>query len=524
MNRRVINQSGCAPAVPFARYPSPAAGEGGFVPRLVPACRAVAMLLCVSLAGCSVGPDYRRAGLPAPQAWRIDPEYSYWHRAEPAGASLDQSWWNALGIDELDALEQRALENNQRLREAVAHYDQAQAVFAALSSAQLPEVGVGAEAARAKISANRPLTEYGSPNYSTVQNDFRAGAWASWEIDLFGRLRRAVEAAKADTQQSVDDLANARVALTVQVAYAYFELRTIDDERDVLGHSIKWQQKALDFLMAQERFRQVSQLSVLQQQTQLDTTRVQLRLLMTQRTQYEHAIATLIGEPAPQFALAPNRTPYTLPGLPLGLPSELLERRPDVAAAERQMAAANARIGGARAAYFPSLALSPTLGWDSVRFASLFSLPSLVWSLSGSFGETLFDGGKRAAGIAYAAAGYSAAQAHYRQAVLTAFQQVQDGVANLAVLDAARQEAQVAVADVRRLLTLATYRYDNGTADYLDVIFAQRQVLSNEREDRRIRGQQARTVVYLAKALGGGWRDNAPVSAQQRSTQQTSTR
>ncbi|WP_084908294.1 efflux transporter outer membrane subunit [Burkholderia ubonensis] len=490
----------------------------------VPARRAAAALLCASLAACSVGPDYRRPDVSTPQAWRIDQAYSYWHPAEPAHASLDDTWWRAFGIAELDALEQRALEHNQTLREAVAHYDQAKATFEAAWSTQLPEVGVGFDAARRRISANRPLTDYGSPNASTVQNDFRAGVSASWEIDLFGRIRRAVEAAKAGAQQSADDLANARLALTAQVASAYFELRTIDDERGVLERSIEWQQKGLDFVNAQERFGQVSHLSVLQQRAQLDATRVQLRLLLARRAQFEHAIATLIGEPAPQFALAPNRDPYTLPMLPIGLPSELLLRRPDVASAEREMAAANARIGLARAAYFPSLTLSPTLGWDSTRFASLFSVPSLVWSVGGAIGETLFDGGKRAAGVAYAQAGYSAAKARYRQTVLTAFQEMQDAVDSLAVLDAARGDAQTAVADSRRLLALATYRYEYGSVDYLDVISAQQQLLASEREDARIRGQQARTVVFMAKALGGGWRDAASASAQQEPAQQASMR
>ncbi|AOJ09528.1 efflux transporter outer membrane subunit [Burkholderia mayonis] len=475
--------------------------------RAAGALRAAVALLPALLAACAVGPDYRRPEVSVPQAWRLGPEYANWHPAEPAHASLDDAWWRAFGIEQLDALEQRALENNQTLREAAAHYDQARAVLASASSAQLPEVGVGAEVDRRRISANRPLTEYGSPNSSTVQNDFKAGVWASWEIDLFGRVRRSVEAARADAQQSADDFANVRLALTAQLASVYFGLRAVDDERDIIERSIAWQQKAFDFVSAQERFGEVSRLSVLQQRTQLDATRVQLRLLMTRRAQYEHAIATMIGEPAPQFTLAPNRDLYTLPVLPTGVPSELLQRRPDVAATERAMAAANARIGVARAAYFPSLTLSPEIGWQSAQFASLATVPSLVWSIGASVGQALFDGGRRAAQARFASAGYAAAEAHYRSAALTAFQEVQDAVTNLAVLDAAARESHQAVDDSRRLLALATYRYRDGMVAYLDVIDAQRQMLTNERELARIRGKQAGTVVYLARALGGGWRD-----------------
>jgi len=467
--------------------------------------RALALILGLALGGCTAGPDYHRPDVVTPTAWKLDPEFAYWHPAEPSGAAIDDTWWREFNVDELDGLERRALDQNQSLRESTAHYEQARAVLAAVSSTQLPEVNTGLDAARDRISATRPLTEYGSPNYATVQNDFRAGVGASWEVDLFGRLRRSVEAAEADTQQSAEDLADARLALTAQLASAYFGLRAVDDERDIVERSIEWQQKALDFVGEQEKFGQVSQLSVLQQRTQLDSTRVQLRLLAIQRAQYEHAIATLIGEPAPQFSLAPNRGVYTLPVLRTGVPSELLQRRPDVAAAERAMAAANARVGVARAAYFPSLVLSPTIGWESAQFASLITVPSLVWSVGASVGETVFDGGRRAAHAQFASAGYEAAEARYRGAALAAFQEVQDAVTSLAILDAAAREAHQAVDDAQRLLKLATYRYRAGMVTYLDVIDAQREVLSSEREAARIRGKRAATVVFLAKALGGGW-------------------
>ncbi|UVM49098.1 MULTISPECIES: efflux transporter outer membrane subunit [unclassified Pseudomonas] len=461
------------------------------------------------LTACTVGPNYRRPEVETPTTWKIDPEYSYWHPVAPQ--PLNEDWWTVFGIDELDTLERTALENNQTLREAVAHYDQSRATLSSVSSEQLPQIGLSAELDRRRISANRPLTDYDSPNKSTVQNNVIAAFSASYELDLFGRIRREVESAKADMQQQANDLSNARLVITAQLAATYFALREVDAERDVLTRSIAWQQKALDFVSAQNSFGQVSELSVLQQRAQLDTTRTQARLLLTRRSQYEHAIAAMIGVPAPQFSLAPKVDPLKLPVLPIGMPSELLLRRPDVASAERAMAAANARTGVARAAYFPSLTLSPEVGWQSTRFATLTNAPSMIWSLGTSISQTLFDGGRNAAGVAYAQAGYVAANARYRATVLTAFQEVQDAVSNLAVLDAALNDVNASVDDAQQLVNLSTYRYRDGLVDYLDVITAQQLLLNSERQRARINGRQAGSLVFLAKALGGGWNDGSTV-------------
>lgn len=461
--------------------------------------------LAVSLAACTVGPDYRRPAVDSPAAWRVDPAYSYWHPVAPAHAPLEPDWWKSFGIAELDALEGEALAHNQTLQAAAAHYDQARATLASVASAQTPEIDFSGSVARQRISANRPQLNYAMPNQSTVQNDIRVGPSVTYEADLFGRIRREVESASASTQQAADDLANARLVLSAELATDYFALRELDAETDVLDRSIVLQQKALDFVTAQHELGAVSGLNVLQQRAQLDATRTQARLLLNQRAQFEHAVAALIGVPAPQFALAPKIEPLGAPVLPLGVPSELLQRRPDVASAERAMAAANAQIGVARAAYFPSLTLSPTVGWESTRFASLASVPSLMWSVGASVGQVLFDGGRRAAGVAFAQAGYVAAEANYRQAALTAFEEVQNGVTGLAVLDAAERDARAAVVDAQRLLDLANDRYEGGLVAFLDVITAQQQLLTSERQEVQIRGQRAALVVYLAKALGGGW-------------------
>ncbi|WP_226377313.1 MULTISPECIES: efflux transporter outer membrane subunit [Burkholderia] len=462
-------------------------------------------LAAFALAGCTVGPDYRRPPVDTPAAWSIDPADSYWRPAAPARASLAPDWWRAFGDPLLDELETRALAHNPSVQAIAARYDQAQATLASVASAQWPSAGLAAGASRARISADRPLTNYAQANHSTVQNDMQIGATVSYEPDLFGRIRRSVESAQASTDQARDDLANARLVMTANLATSYLALRETDAEIDVLNRSVALQRKALDFVSAQHDLGAVSGLNLMQQKAQLDATRTQTQLLLNQRAQLEHAIATLAGTPAPAFSIPPRVQTLTAPTLPAGLPSELLQRRPDVASAERAMAAANAEIGVARAAYFPRITLSPALGWDATRFASLFTAPSLLWSVGASLAQPLFEGGRLAAGVAYAQAGYAAAQANYRQTVLTAFEEVQNAVTGLSVLDEAERRARAAVDDAQRLVGLAQDRYAGGLTAYIDVIGAQQQLLASERQEVQIRGQRAALVVYLAKALGGGW-------------------
>lgn len=458
------------------------------------------------LSACAVGPDYARPEVQTPPTWKTDP---YWAQAKPSAAPLQPDWWLAFNEPALNTLETQALAQNQTLAQAVAHYDQARATLAGMSAQELPEIDASAGLSRLKISKNRPLTNYASANYSTVQNNVQAGLGMTYDTDLFGRIRREVEGARASAEQSRDDLANARLVLTTELATSYFQLRELDAEIQVLGESVALQQKALDYVNNQHSLGAVSGLDVLQQQSELDATRVQAQLLLNQRAQYEHAIAALVGVPAPQFSLAPGKMPDALPQIPLGLPSALLERRPDIASAERAMAAANAQIGVAKAAFFPSLVLNPTIGWQSTQFANLLSAPSLLWTLGTMAGQVIFDGGRRKASLDYAGAGYRAVEAQYRQTVLTAFQQVQDGVTGLSVLDGAARQSHAAVVDSQRLLSLANDRYSGGLTAYLSVITAQQSLLSSERQDVQIRGQQLTLSVALVKALGGGWQPDA---------------
>ena len=474
---------------------------------VAPPLGAVAALCAVTLAACTVGPDYKAPQTEAPEAWRTD---SFWRVATPSHAPLALDWWQIYGDATLDDLETQALAQNQTLAAAVAHYEQAKATLKFTSAQQIPEVDLSGQADRFKISKNRPVSSYTVPNQSTVQNQLQLGPSINYDTDLFGRIRREVEGATASAEQSRDDLANARLVLTTDLATDYYSLRELDAEIDVLNQSVVLQQKALDYVNSEHELGSVSGLDVAQQQSELDSTKVQATLLLNQRAQFEHAIAALVGAPAPQFSIEPKVLAMAVPAIPLGVPSDLMQRRPDIASAERSMAAANAQIGVQKAAFFPSLTLTPGIGWESTNFASLLSAPSLFWTVGGAVGQVLFDGGRRAANVKFASEGYQAAQATYRQTVLNAFQQVQDGVTGLSVLDSASKQSHAAVDDAQKLLQLANDRYSGGLVAYLNVIDAQQSLLTSERQDVQIHGQQMTLSVALVKALGGGWDVKAP--------------
>ncbi|SMG57868.1 efflux transporter, outer membrane factor (OMF) lipoprotein, NodT family [Paraburkholderia susongensis] len=463
------------------------------------------------LAACTVGPDYKRPQAEVPPDWHTD---SFWRVAAPSHAPIAPDWWTGFADPLLAGLETQALAQNQTLVAASAHYEQARATLANVSAQRVPEVDLGVTGSRFRVSNDRPLTNYATPTMSTVQNNIQLGPTINYDTDLFGRIRREVEGAKASAEQSADDLANARLVLTTDLATDYFSLRELDDEIDVLNQSVKLQQKALDYVSSEHDLGAVSGLDVLQQKSQLDSTRVQAQLLLNQRAQFEHAIAALVGVPAPQFAIEPKVLDIKAPPIPLGVPSDVLQRRPDIASAERAMAAANAQIGVAKAAFFPSLTLMPGIGWESTEFANLLSAPTLMWTLGATVGQVLFDGGRRAADVKFASEGYKATEATYRQTVLTAFQQVQDGITGLSVLDGAAKQSQEAVEDAQRLLSLANDRYSGGLVAYLNVITAQQSLLTSERTDVQIHGQQLTLSVALVKALGGGWDAGGEVEGQ----------
>ena len=458
-----------------------------------------------------MGPDYHKPGADVPPAWQ--PE-APWREAAPNDAALKGDWWRLFQDDALNPLVDRALTGNQNLRVAAARLDQARAQLTAAAADLYPAVGLSAAAARGRTSANRPLSAYSVPNQAIVQNDFELGPTVNYEADLFGRVRREVEGARASAQQAEADFENTRLLLTAQLVTDYFALRELDAELAVVRHSLDLQRDALGFIASRHDLGFATGLDLAQQQALVDASATQLELLDYQRAQYEHAIATLVGIPAPNFTLPAALATSSLPAIPLGVPSDLLQRRPDVASAERSMAAANARIGVARAAYYPSIILGagfgePNAGWQSNALATLFEAPSRLWSLGLSATQTLFDAGKTRANVRFATADYSAAVATYRQTVLTAMEEVENGITGLASLGRAVTQADASVNSAQEAFDIATARYKGGVDTYLEMITAQQVLLGNQRQAVQVRGQQFATAVYLVKALGGGWGENS---------------
>jgi NodT family efflux transporter outer membrane factor (OMF) lipoprotein len=452
--------------------------------------------------GCAVGPDYRRPAADLPVTWKLD---APWRTGAPADSADKGAWWKAFGDPQLDALEAKAQADSPTLAIAAARLAQARATVTAQSAGLFPSLALTSRDQRFRISANRPLANYASPNFSTVQNDFTLGLGASYEVDLAGRVSRNVEGARASAEQSAADLANTRLVVSAELASDWYSLVTLDASLDVLDRSIALQRKALGFVDSRHELGAGTGLEVAQQQALLDNTLTQVDVQKRQRAQFEHAIATLIGAPAPTFSLPPVRRDLQPPSIPLGVPSDLLQRRPDVASAERAMAVANAQIGVATAAFYPSVILQPTIGEESRILGALFDAPSLVWSLGVSATQTLFDAGRTRANVDFARAGYDASVATYRRTVLVAMQEVEDGITGVASLDRATAQANVAVASAQRVLDMSNARYEGGVATYLDVITAQQSLLSAQLQAAQLAGQRQLVATALVKALGGGW-------------------
>jgi NodT family efflux transporter outer membrane factor (OMF) lipoprotein len=473
--------------------------------------RAAWLALCALLSGCVAGPEYKKPALDMPAAWKVD---SPWRVASPGDAAAKGPWWQAFGDPELNALEERASESNATLAIANARLAQARATLAATSASVFPQVGTSNRLSRQQISANRPLTNYNSPNYSTIQNELALAMSVSYEVDLADRVAQSINGARASLEQSAADLENTRLLISADLATNYFNLREIDIETDVLRRAIGLQQRSLELMGARHELGAATGLDLAQQQALLDSTLVQLDLLARQRAQFEHAIATLVGVPAAQFSLAVAQRDVKVPPVPLGVPSDVLERRPDIAAAERAMAAANAQIGVASAAYYPSITLGASGGFDSRALPMLFDAPSLIWAFGVTLAQTLFDGGRIQANVDFASAGYAATVANYRRVTLVAMQEVEDGISGLAALDHATQQARTAVATWQRVFDMTTARYEGGASTYLEVIIAQQALLNSERQAAQLVGQQLVTSVFLIKALGGGWQGASLASTQ----------
>jgi outer membrane protein, multidrug efflux system len=467
---------------------------------LLAGCTVLLTLVCTL--GCNVGPGYKRPAAQVPDTWKGE---GPWQTAAPKDGIPKGAWWQVFHDAELDRLEQDVLQANQSLEAARDRLSQARAQARIASSAYFPALSADPSGQRQRLSGNRPLSGSTVPLTPVSQNVFTVPFSVSYELDLFGRVRRNLEAANASLQASAADLENVRLVLSAELAADYFNLRELDREAGVVRESVEIQQKGLDLVNRRHEGGVANGLEVAQQAALLDSTATQLELVLQQRAQFEHAIAALTGKSASVFSLAEAPFDGAPPAIPTGVPSEILERRPDVATSERQMAFENAQVGIAMTAFYPHITLAGSGGWQSREIATLVNAPSALWSVGGDLLQPIFNGGRNRANLSSTRAAYDESVANYRESVLEAFQQVEDGLSGLALLNHAAKTQQQAVTDSRRALDIANDRYVGGVTTYLDVITAQSTLLSNERLATQLLGQQMTTSVFLVKALGGGW-------------------
>ena len=453
-------------------------------------------------AGCAVGPNYKRPSAPSTAKWDVAEP---WRESAPKDSLPKGQWWTIFHDQDLDTLETQALSANQTLKISIAHLEQARAVAAIQVSTLFPTLSTSPTAERQRFSGNRPTNGIPVTLRPATQNTFVVPFTVSYEVDLFGRRRRSIEAAEAAYQANAADVENVRLLVTAQLAGDYFNLRELDSELKILTGTVEALQKGLDLVNSRHKGGVASGLDVAQEETLLNTTRTQAILLQQQRKLFEDAIATLVGQPAPDFHIASRVLIAEPPSLDAGLPSDLLERRPDIAEAERQMAVANAQIGVAQAAYYPALNIFGQGGWQAADIAKLANAGSAFWALGANVAQGIFTGGARRAQVQFARGGYDANVAFYRQTVLSAFQEVQDEITGLTVLIQAQQSQQQAVDAARRTLDISTSRYSGGLVSYLDVVTAQRDLLADQQQLAVIQGQRLVSSVLLVKALGGGW-------------------
>ena len=456
----------------------------------------VVALFC---AGCMVGPDYRKPSVPMTPAYKED---QGWKLAQPRDQIPRGKWWEIFGDPQLNALEEQVSEANQNVKVAEARFRQARAMIGFFRAGLFPTVTAGATANSVRDSTNRPFVT-SSKGAST--GDFLLTGDLSYEIDLWGRIRRSVTAAREEAQATAGDLETARLSIQAELAFNYFELRSADAQQRLLNDTVNAFKEALQLTLNRYEGGAAPKSDVAQAQTQLETTQVQATDIAVQRAAFEHAIAVLIGKPPAEFSLPPAPLDLQPPDIPVGVPSELLERRPDIAAAERRVAEANEQIGIAKAAYFPTVTLNALLGFESSSIHNLMGWQSFLWAVGSSLAQTIFDGGRRRATSEAALASYDATVASYRQATLDAFQQVEDNLAALRILEQETQQQERAVTSARESLQLFTNRYKGGVDTYLQVITAQTAALANERNQVDILRRRMDASVLLVKALGGGW-------------------
>jgi multidrug efflux system outer membrane protein len=459
----------------------------------------------VLLAGCMVGPNYHQPFPPTAPAFE-EP-----HQQQPSTGTPDiawTNWWTVFKDPALDNLETQAADANRDIRIALAHVDQATAMARSVHSNLFPTVGASPSVSRSRVAQDRPANVT-TPGPAATFNDLVLPLTLNYEIDMWGRIRRMVQSANATAQATAADLRFVELSVSASVAVDYYNLRETDVELSILDATVDALQHGYQIIDNQFQHGLVSELDVKQAQTLLDQVRSQRDAMHIQRAQLEHAIAELLGRPPEGFHIAADPKLETPPSIPAGVPSQLLEQRPDIMSSERSMAAASAQIGVAKAAYFPQLSISAFAGYESTYPASIVNWQNYIASLLGSATAPIFTGGRLRANLDQARAGYRATVSEYEKTVLTAYQQVEDQLAALHYLTQQQQDSSSAVSSSRDEERIAENRYKAGLVSYLNVVFAEQTLLQNEQSQAQVSGQQLIATVVLVKALGGGW-ENRP--------------
>jgi len=455
-------------------------------------------LALILLAGCAVGPDYKRPDVEVPAAYK---EAGDWKVAQPQDGAGRGEWWQMFGDPDLDALIGQVEISNQTVLAAEAQFRRAQAIVAASRAAYFPTVDANASITRSRS----PIGVTGGTTAGRIITNRSASLDAGWELDLWGRLRRTAESSEASAQASAADLVGARLSSQAALASSYFLLRTLDAQKRILDETVAAFQKSLDLTRNRYDAGVAAKVDVVQAETQLKSTMADSIDLGVQRAQLEHAIAVLMGKAPSAFTIAPAPLAFKMSQVPAEVPSALLERRPDIASAERLVASANAQIGVAKAAYFPSLTLSGSYGSRAGDAASWFTAPSTFWSYGPALAQSIFDAGLRRAQTDQAIAAYDATVAQYRQTVLAGFQEVEDNLAALRILEEEAKVQEEAVRASRESVTLTTNQYKAGIVSYINVVAVQTAWLNNERAAMVVLGRRLVAAVTLLKALGGYW-------------------
>jgi NodT family efflux transporter outer membrane factor (OMF) lipoprotein len=459
----------------------------------------VGVVLMGMLGSCSLAPPLKTPDVPAGNAYK---ETGTWTQAEPADRLPRDRWWTLYRSTELDTLETQLIAGNPTLAATLANYAQARALADQARAGLVPTVGLNAGVARARESVNAPLI---SPTTARYYDTNILGGSVSYELDLWGQIRNEVAAGEANAAAAAADLENARLSLMAQLADDYIELRSLDRNSKILDDTVNAFARALNLIEQRHGAGIAAGLDVAQAQTQLDVARSQAAQTLAQRALMEHAIAALLGVSASTFSIEPAIIDIPLPRIPSGIPATLLERRPDIAGAQRRMMAANANIGVARAAYFPSLTLAGQGGVESTSFAQWLTAPSTFWAIGPNALLSVFDGGLRRAQVAQARAEFDASAANYRSVVIAAFQQVEDGLAVLNHYNDAAVQEKAAVEAAQRTLKLSMALYVQGATDYLTVVTSQTALLQTQLQALDLDTSQLRASVDLIRALGGGW-------------------